>query len=296
WYWFMGMFGAGLFVIGHDCGHGTFSNYKWLDIVCGHICHAPLLASYWPWRKSHRLHHLHTNHVTKDKGHPWNVEEDWRDAGWFARNFARFPLSNFIKWQVIYQMFGVPDGSHYWPWSDLFTTPRERVQCAISTAACFLCATVAFVLCDYSVLAWFKYYFVPVLCQGYWLVMITVLQHQDDDTEVYEDGTWTFVRGQLQTIDREYGMGVDTVLHHVTDGHVVHHFFPWKIPHYHLTEATKAIRSLLEEKYPGVYKRRSCYLFVLELIRINVQLEYLIGKGTGLLRYNVHKKECSKIE
>lgn len=54
--------------------------------------------------------------------------------------------------------------------------------------------------------------------QGLWMVMITYLQHQDEEVEVYEDETWNFVQGQSQTIDRYYGFGVDTMLHHITDG------------------------------------------------------------------------------
>lgn len=73
-------------------------------------------------------------------------------------------------------------------------------------------------MCDYSVIGYFKYYYIPVMFQGYWLTMFTYLQHQDEETEVYEDGTWNFVTGQMQTIDLKYGFGVDTLLHHITDG------------------------------------------------------------------------------
>lgn len=114
---------------------------------------------------------------------------------------------------------------------------------------------------------------------------------------MYEEGTWNYVMGQSQTIDRYYGFGIDSALHHITDGkltllvalfgtiatlkirfakyycsnacclgHVAHHFFFTKIPHYHLLEATKAIRSVLA-KYPGAYKRRSCYHNVFEFLR-----------------------------
>jgi fatty acid desaturase len=96
--------------------------------------------------------------------------------------------------------------------------------------------------------------------------MITYLQHQDEEIEVYEDPTWNYVKGQSQTIDRYYGFGMDTMLHHITDGHVAHHFFFTKIPHYHLLEATKAISNVMKD-YPGAYKRRNCYLNLFEFLR-----------------------------
>lgn len=48
--------------------------------------------------------------------------------------------------------------------------------------------------------------------------MITYLQHQDEDVTVFEEGHWNFVTGQIQTIDRYYGFGIDAAMHHITDG------------------------------------------------------------------------------
>jgi len=123
--------------------------------------------------------------------------------------------------------------------------------------------------------------------------MITYLQHQDEDIEVYEEGQWNFVKGQLQTIDRYYGFGIDSLLHNITNGHVAHHFFFTKIPHYHLLEATQAIGKVLE-KYPGVYKRQSCYQFVYEFLRLNIKLDCLVGIGRGILMYRAAVNDASQ--
>lgn len=40
-------------------------------------------------------------------------------------------------------MVGLPDGSHFWPYSKLFNTNRERMQCVISGLACLFCAVVS---------------------------------------------------------------------------------------------------------------------------------------------------------
>lgn len=88
---------SSLFIVGHDCGHTTFSNYTWLNDLCGHIAHIPILAPYWAWQKSHRQHHQYTSHLEKDKGHPWVTEDDHNARNWIEKNFAKFPLSGFFR-------------------------------------------------------------------------------------------------------------------------------------------------------------------------------------------------------
>lgn len=45
---------------------------------------------------------------------------------------------------------------------------------------------------------------------------------------------WSYLRGGLTTLDRDYGL-INNI-HHDIGTHVIHHLFP-QIPHYHLIEA-----------------------------------------------------------
>ena len=56
-----------LFVVGHDCGHGSFSKHKWLNNLVGHITHTPILVPYHGWRISHRTHHANTGNIDTDE-------------------------------------------------------------------------------------------------------------------------------------------------------------------------------------------------------------------------------------
>merc|ERR1719453_1534106 len=109
-----GFFMWGIFVVGHDCGHGTFSDNWLLNDIIGHICHGSIMVPYYPWQLSHRRHHMYHNHVDKDYSHPWYTEErlGQTDEGlyrFFREHkdlMATFPLFGWTAY-----LLGSPDGS-----------------------------------------------------------------------------------------------------------------------------------------------------------------------------------------
>ena len=70
--------------------------------------------------------------------------------------------------------------------------------------------------------------------------MITFLHHTEMNIPWYSSKKWDFVRGQLSTIDRNYGV-VHSLIHNIGT-HQMHHMFT-KIPHYYLEEATTHFRA-----------------------------------------------------
>lgn len=93
-----------------------------------------------------------------------------------------------------------------------------------------------------------KTYGVPYLIFVMWLDFVTYLHHHGHEQKLpwYRSKEWSYLRGGLTTIDRDYG--VFNNIHHDIGTHVIHHLFP-QIPHYHLVEATKEAKHVLGKYY-----------------------------------------------
>mmetsp|Transcript_22608 Transcript_22608/g.51800 ORF Transcript_22608/g.51800 Transcript_22608/m.51800 type:complete len:415 (-) Transcript_22608:54-1298(-) len=246
-----------LWCIGHDAGHSLISkDKKWLNDVVGEISHSVFcLTPFVPWQLSHKKHHMNHNHLEKDYSHQWFIKENrdelvwWIKASHATRNF-QLPIL-----YLVYLLVGVPDGGHVIPYGRLWEDETFKTKLrgmgsslvSIITAGTLL-ATMG--TADFTVVC-----FVPWLVMSFWLFMVTYLQHHSDDGKLYTDDTYTFVKGAFETVDRSYGKLVNRMSHHMMDGHVVHHLFFEKVPHYQLEDTTVALKQILEEEGRGdLYK------------------------------------------
>lgn len=58
-------------------------------------------------------------------------------------------------------------------------------------------------------------------------VAITYLHHTHPEVHHFDADSWTFVKGALATVDRDFGFVGRHLFHGIIDTHVVHHLFPY---------------------------------------------------------------------
>ncbi|KAL7666502.1 Fatty acid desaturase domain-containing protein [[Candida] zeylanoides] len=264
----LGLFGFGLWILAHECGHGAFSDYQSVNDAVGWVLHSYLIVPYFSWKFSHSKHHKATGHLTKDMVFiPYTKEEfvELKGKSQISEVMEESPLWSFAV--LVFQQLGglqtylasnatgqVYPGynfvarSHYAPSSPVFD-PHQWWYVVLSD--------IGILLTFAGVYQWYKVFglhamvvnwFLPWCWVNHWLVFVTFLQHTDPTMPHYRDSEWTFARGAAATIDRDYGFIGQHIFHDIIETHVLHHYVS-RIPFYNAREATAAIRTVMGEHY-----------------------------------------------
>lgn len=240
-YWFLqGTFFWSLFVVGHDCGHSSFSSSETINFLVGLVSHSAIMVPFQPWRISHRLHHQNTNNIDKDE-----VFAPVRKPT-TSKNGEGFKYPYFFGGFgfYVYLLFGFSprNMNHFNPMEKKFE--NNRLKCLISNLGIALNLFLQYQCYQsFGFLTLLNYYLLPLWVFSFWLTMVTFLHHSDKKITWYGAESWSYVKGALSTVDRDYG-----IFHYLTHNigtHQVHHLFS-KIPHYRLEEATREFR----KKFP----------------------------------------------
>lgn len=278
---FVGLFGTGLWVIAHECGHQAFSPSKRINNAVGWVIHSALLVPYHSWRISHGRHHAATGHMTRDEvfvpktrsqqGFP-ALKEDGEIEGLTLSEQRQQELEEAVGdapiavlfWLIMQQLVGwqmylmrnasgqkhYPKFTNHFKPSSIIFRPDHKNQ--------VIASDLGFAITLGLLGVWTYYrgfrevavmYIIPYLWVNHWLVSITFLQHTDPLLPHYRADAWTFARGALCTIDRTFfGPLGDICLHGICETHVAHHISS-KIPHYNAWEATAAVKEFTGDYY-----------------------------------------------
>ncbi|MCB8750943.1 DUF3474 domain-containing protein [Planktothrix agardhii] len=235
-----------LFVVGHDCGHGSFSKIKWLNNLIGHLSHIPILVPYHGWRISHRTHHANTGNIDTDESWHPVTESKFNQMVWYEKLLPFYiPL---VAYPVYLFRSSSPlrKGSHFLPSSPMFKKSEKWDVITSTSLMIVMVGFLGFITYQFGWLFFLKYYFMPYFVFVMWLDLVTYLHHTEADIPWYRGEDWYFLKGALSTIDRDYGF--INPIHHNIGTHVAHHIF-LNMPHYHLKTATEAIKPLLGDYY-----------------------------------------------
>ncbi|KAL2268251.1 hypothetical protein VTJ83DRAFT_3097 [Remersonia thermophila] len=285
--WFLytfiqGLFGTGLWVLAHECGHGAFSPSQKLNNFVGWVLHSSLLVPYFSWQLSHSKHHKATGNMARDMVFLPRTREQQatrlgrlvhelselteetpiytllhllgqQSVGWWNYLLTNVTGHNNHERQREGRGKGKKNGlfggvNHFDPASPIFDN-RDAPYILLSDLG--IAITISALVYLGKTFGWSNmlvWYFFPYMWVNHWLVAITFLQHTDPSLPHYAEEEWDFVRGAAATIDREFGFIGRHLFHGIIETHVLHHYVS-TIPFYNADEATEAIKPVMGQHY-----------------------------------------------
>ncbi|WP_218081746.1 fatty acid desaturase [Anthocerotibacter panamensis] len=250
--WFLaGTAAWGLFVIGHECGHGSFSTSRPLNYFFGHLLLTPLVYPFHSWRLLHDHHHAHTNSLEQDI--------DWRPVT--PAVYRHLPPRPRAIYRLIRTSCWWAGTLHQWATMafDLKNFPqehqKEQVRFSIGWVVIFTLVFFPVLTLHLGVWGVVKYWLIPWLLGHAWFSTITLMHHTHPQVPFWVRQQWSPVMSNLaSTIYCRYPRWLEFLVHDI-NVHIPHHMAP-TIPFYHLRRAHCALRDhyptlVREERFSG---------------------------------------------
>lgn len=220
-----------IFIISHDCGHGSFFQSKKANHFWGFISGLLVFTPYYHWRWEHSVHHATSGHLDRrGMGDVWTMTVDEYQAaskwGKFAYGFVRHPIV----------LLGI---APLWLFliRERFTTkgakPREKRSVYLLNVA--IVGLAAVLISIFGFLPWLAIQLTTITVaatSGVWLFYV---QHQYEDTYWADGEEWDYTAA---AIDGSSFYKLPKVLQWFSGNigfHHIHHLSS-RIPNYRLEE------------------------------------------------------------
>ncbi|MDB5978750.1 MAG: hypothetical protein JWR07_5510 [Nevskia sp.] len=189
-----GAFLVRIFIIFHDCGHGSYFRSRRANDILGFVAGVLTFTPYYHWRWEHAIHHGTTGHLDKrGTGDVWTmtVQEYLESSRWkrFAYRLARNPVVLFVLAPVFMfvVMQRVPS-----PRAD----PRERHSVWWTNLA-ILCLAIG-MNWIFGFVAYLLLQLTATAVAGAVGVWMFYVQHQFEDVYWERGDDWDYVAAALQ--------------------------------------------------------------------------------------------------
>jgi omega-6 fatty acid desaturase (delta-12 desaturase) len=224
-----------VFIIFHDCGHGSFFKSTTANDLVGFLAGILTFTPYYHWRWEHAIHHSNAGDLDKrGTGDVWTmtVQEYLESSRWkkFAYRLARNPFILFVVAPLFLFIFRqrVPSSK---------ANRRERHSVYAMNAAILAMAvslSLVFGIKDYVLVQ-----LIIMMVAGGVGVWMFYVQHQFEDVYWERGEDWSFVAAALQGSSF---YKLPRVLQWFSGNigfHHIHHLSP-RIPNYNLEKCHKA--------------------------------------------------------
>lgn len=189
-----GLFVIRIFIVFHDCGHGSFFKSRLANDIVGFITGVLTLTPYYHWRWEHSIHHASAGSLDRrGTGDVWTmtVEEYLKSSRWkrFAYRLARNPFILFgiapVYLFMIRQRFSSPTASSRERWSVRW---MNLAILGIAAGLSWVFGIVPYLLIQLTI----------TLVSGGLGIWMFYVQHQFEDVYWERDENWDFTAAALQ--------------------------------------------------------------------------------------------------
>jgi acyl-lipid omega-6 desaturase (Delta-12 desaturase) len=232
-----------IFIIQHDCGHGSFFASTRANAIVGRLCSVITLTPFTSWARQHSMHHGNWNNLDRRKGSDLYSScltvREYKALTRWKRLLYRVPrhplIANLMLPPLVFVLL------YRLPFDTPRTWKRERRSVWLTNAA--IAATFGTLV---LLLGWREVLLVhlPIMIvasiMGVWLFS---LQHRFDSTHWTRKADWS--SSDASMLGSSW-FALPRTLHWLTGNigfHHIHHLNP-RVPNYRLSSAHEAVQAL----------------------------------------------------